>query len=84
MKVTKLQQLRNRAEKVVELIKKMNAVFPNYPEENTILVIMGCIQDAYKQGACDASPRPITKTDMDLLYQQRMDALKNQDKNKQT
>jgi hypothetical protein len=54
MENDRLKMLRERAEKVVNLIDRLNEVFPNYPRENAILAISACIQDAYGQAMKDS------------------------------
>ena len=45
--------LRQRAEKASYLMDKMDETFPSYPKENRIMVIMACINDAYRVGVTD-------------------------------
>jgi hypothetical protein len=48
-----LKDLRRRAEEASDLIDTMNKTFRQYPKENTILVLMATIRDAYIRGQVD-------------------------------
>ncbi|MEA2037235.1 MAG: hypothetical protein U9O94_07005 [Nanoarchaeota archaeon] len=45
-----LFDLREQAEKVVDLLERMDDTFPKYSRENAITVCMACINDAYETG----------------------------------
>lgn len=51
----RLLELGNRAQKVVDLIRQMDSIFPNNRGYHDKVCIMAAIQDAYFQGVKDVS-----------------------------
>ncbi|GAG69394.1 unnamed protein product [marine sediment metagenome] len=51
----KLKFVVNRVNKAVNLIKELDNTFPNNKGEHIALVMIACINDAYKQGAKDTT-----------------------------
>ena len=52
-----VKEIRDKAERTVELTKMMNQTFPDSMNENIKLAIMAAIQDAYNAGLASSNKK---------------------------